>query len=82
MAKLTAAERKKLKPKEFLGPDRTFPGEDRSHLKAAIRDAPRAEHAGSITHREERRIVNKAESKLHARKLSHRLGVLPRRKSR
>lgn len=74
MAKLSTADRKKLKPKEFLGPHRTFPGEDRSHLEAAIRDAPHSYHAGNITKGQESHIVREARAKLHKR-----LGVLPRK---
>lgn len=77
MAKLTERERKKLRSKEFLGPDRTFPGEDRSHLEAAIRDAPKSYNAGNISKSTESSIVRKARERLH-----QRLGVLPRRKSR
>lgn len=64
MSKLTAADRKKIPSKEFAGPDRSFPIEDKSHQEAAIRDAPHAEHAGSITAAEEESIVKKARAKL------------------
>lgn len=74
MAKLTAAERKKLKPKEFAGPHRSFPEENSSHDRAAIRDAPRALKAGHITKSQESHIVREARAKLH-----QRLGVLPRK---
>lgn len=74
MAKLTAQARKHLKPKEFLGPDRTFPGEDKSHLEAAIRDAPKSYNAGNISKSTESSIVRKARARLH-----QRLGVLPRK---
>ena len=74
MAKLSTADRKKLKPKEFAGPDRSFPIEDRSHQEAAIRDAPRAYNAGHISKSQESHIVREARAKLHKR-----LGVLPRK---
>lgn len=74
MAKLTAADRKHLKPKQFAGPDRSFPIEDRSHQEAAIRDAPRAYKAGHISKSQESHIVREARAKLH-----ERLGVLPRK---
>lgn len=74
MAKLTSAERKKLKPKEFAGPNRSFPENDRSHDEAAIRDAPRAYKAGHITKGQESHIVREARAKLH-----ERLGLLPRK---
>lgn len=35
MARLTAAERRHLKPSEFAGPDGSFPIEDEGHAKAA-----------------------------------------------
>lgn len=74
MAKLTAAARKDLKPSQFLGPDRTFPGEDKSHLEAAIKDAPKSYNAGNISKSTESRIVKEARARLH-----QRLGVLPRK---
>ena len=39
MAKLSAAERKKIPDSEFAGPDRTYPIEDKDHAEAAILDA-------------------------------------------
>lgn len=75
--KLTAAERKRLAPKQFAGPDRSFPIEDRSHAEAAIRDAPKSYNAGHISKSQESRIVREARAKLH-----QRLGVLPRKHSR
>lgn len=36
MARLTAAERKKLPDSAFAGPDRTFPITDEAHAKAAL----------------------------------------------
>jgi len=75
MSKLTAAERKKIPGKEFAGPDRSFPIEDRSHAEAAIRDAPHALHAGSITADEEKEIVTRAREKLGKRHPSTREAV-------
>jgi len=40
MAKLTKAARARIPAKDFAGPGRTFPIEDRAHAKAAILDAP------------------------------------------
>ena len=76
MTKLTAAERKRLSPKSFAGPDRSFPIEDKSHAEAAIRMAPRALHAGHISKSQESHIVREARAKLN-----QRLGVLPRKHS-
>jgi hypothetical protein len=70
MTKLSTEQRKHMKKSEFLGPGRTFPGNDRNHLEAAIRDAPKSEHAGNISHATEERIVHKAKERLG--ELSHR----------
>ncbi|MDE2105361.1 MAG: hypothetical protein KGL39_49500 [Patescibacteria group bacterium] len=74
MAKLTAEERKHLKPKQFAGPGRTFPVNDKPHDRAAIRMAPKSYNAGNISKSTEQHIVTKAR---HA--LNSRLGVLPRK---
>ena len=75
MSKLSAAERKKIPGKEFAGPGRSFPIEDRTHAEAAIRDAPHALHAGSITAEEEETIVRRARDKLGKRHPSTREAV-------
>lgn len=36
MARLTAAQRKKLPASTFAGPDRSFPIPDKAHAKAAL----------------------------------------------
>lgn len=36
MARLTAAQRKKLPASEFAGPDKSFPIPDKGHAKAAL----------------------------------------------
>lgn len=36
MAKLTTAERKKIPGKEFAGPDRSYPIEDKAHARNAL----------------------------------------------
>ena len=38
MARLTAAQRRKLSKKSFAGPGRSFPMEDKSHIRAAVRE--------------------------------------------
>lgn len=43
MAKLTAAERKKIPTKDFAGPDRSYPISDESHARNALARA--AQHA-------------------------------------
>jgi len=49
MSKLNAAKRNALPAKVFAGPDRTFPIPDKSHARAAISGASRAEHVGHIS---------------------------------
>ena len=36
MSKLTAAQRKRIEPKDFAGPDKSFPIENISHARAAL----------------------------------------------
>ena len=74
MSKLTASERKTLKPKQFAGPDRSYPINDRVHAEKAIQLAPRGYAAGNISKSQESSIVRKARAALH-----ERLGVLPRK---
>lgn len=64
MAKLSSAARKKLPKSDFLGPGRSFPGEDKPHLRKAIQLAPRSLAAGNISKGTEQRIVAKAKRKL------------------
>ena len=64
MGRLDAAARKRLPAKDFAGPHRSFPENNRSHDEAAIRDAPRAVKAGHITSGEAREIVAEAKRKL------------------
>ena len=64
MAKLSTEARKKLPSSDFLGPNRSFPVPDKAHARAAVRLAPRAEHAGSITPKQESHIVNSAKKML------------------
>jgi hypothetical protein len=42
MAKLTAKDRKALPAKDFAGPGRSFPINDKNHAKAALQDLPKA----------------------------------------
>ena len=64
MAALTAKARKKIPTKEFAGPGRSFPIENRSHAIAAERDVGRAEKAGSITLAQAQKIRAAATRKL------------------
>lgn len=56
MAKLSPSARKKLPAKDFAGPGRSFPVEDRAHAKAAIMD--------SKGKPDRKAIVRKAEAEL------------------
>src|SRR5579863_7723405 len=64
MAKLKAASRKALPKKDFAGPGRSFPIEDKVHAREAISGATRSERAGNISSGEEAAIKSKARAKL------------------
>ncbi len=64
MAKLSASDRKSLPASDFLGPNRTFPAQNKSHAKAAISGATRSEHAGNISPSKEAEIKAEARRKL------------------
>jgi hypothetical protein len=50
---------------EFLGPGKTFPGNDKTHLRLAISGATRSERVGNISASTAARIKAKARKKLH-----------------
>ncbi len=64
MAKLTAAERNKIPSKEFAGPNRSYPIEDRGHAQAAKGRATQQEHKGNLSHERAAKIRAKADRKL------------------
>lgn len=64
MTKLTAKDRRAIPTKTFAGPGRTFPIPDKSHARAALSGASRAEKAGNITPAEKATIAKKANEKL------------------
>ena len=64
MAKLTAAQRKKLPAKSFAGPGRSFPVEDKAHAQAALRLVGRAVKAGHITQDQADKIKSMARARL------------------
>lgn len=64
MAKLSSKQRAGMKDSEFALSGHRFPIEDRNHQEAALRDAPHALHAGSITAAEESTIERKARARL------------------
>lgn len=64
MAKLTAKTRSKIPTKQFAGPGRSFPIENKSHARAAIQDAPKSVKAGNLSIAQAAKIVAKARRKL------------------
>lgn len=62
--KLTTKARKKLPKSDFAGPGRSFPIPNKSHADAALRDIPRAEHAGDLTLDEAAKVRARAYRKL------------------
>jgi hypothetical protein len=57
MARLTPKARAKLPKGKFLGPDRTFPANDKIHAEKAAQMAPRSYHAGNISKSTEEKII-------------------------
>jgi hypothetical protein len=67
MAKLYAADRKKMSKSSFAGPGRSFPINDANHARLAIGGATRSEHAGNISASEADKIKAKARGKLYGK---------------
>ena len=63
MAKLTAAQRKKLPKKTFAGPGRSFPINDKNHARAALSMVGRAKNLSAA---QKATIKSKARKKLGA----------------
>lgn len=64
MAKLDAADRKKMPDSAFAMPDKRFPISDPVHARMAISGATRSEHAGNISASTAEQIKAKARSRL------------------
>ena len=64
MAKLTTKRRKALPSKDFAGPARSYPIEDRSHAANAKARATQAVKAGRMSPAERTKIDAKADRKL------------------
>lgn len=64
MATLTAATRKKIPTKQFAGPDRSYPVEDKSHAANAKARAKQQLDAGRLSQGQYKKIVSKANRKL------------------
>lgn len=60
MAKLTSAARKNIPTKEFAGPARSYPIEDKAHAKNAIARATQQVTAGNLTPSQGAKIKAKA----------------------
>ncbi len=61
---LTPKARKKLPKKDFAGPGRSFPVEDKAHARAAMMDAGISEKKGNITAAQKKKIDAKAKKVL------------------
>jgi hypothetical protein len=66
--KLTAKSRKALPSKDFAGPDRSYPVENKSHAANAKARATQAVNAGRMSKSEESKIDAKANKKLGSKK--------------
>lgn len=64
MAKLDTAQRKKIPSKEFAGPDRSYPIEDKSHARNALARASEMHNQGRLSDSEYAKIVARAKGKL------------------
>ena len=64
MAKLSTKSRDKLPAKDFAGPGRSYPVENKSHARDAKARASGAVNAGRMSKSEEKRIDAKADRKL------------------
>lgn len=68
MAKLSMKRRASMPTKEFAGPGKSFPVNDRKHARLAISGATRSEHAGNISEGTADKIKAKARGVLTARR--------------
>lgn len=64
MAKLTEKDRQAMPKKEFAGPKKSFPINDKVHARMAISGATRSERAGNISMAEAAKIKAEARKKL------------------
>lgn len=64
MSKLSTKARKSLPKKDFAGPGRSFPVNDKKHARLAIGGATRSERAGNISAATAAKIKAKARAKL------------------
>jgi hypothetical protein len=64
VARLTTKGRKALPAKDFAGPGRSYPVEDKAHARNAKARAAQAVNAGRMSSAEKARIDAKADRKL------------------
>ena len=64
MAKLTAATRNRLPAKQFAGPDRSYPVEDKSHAANAKSRAKQMLNRGRLSRGQYDKIIARANKKL------------------
>ena len=64
MAKLSTARRKALPTKDFAGPGRSYPVEDKAHARNAKARASEMEHKGKLSSSEKAKIDRKADAVL------------------
>ncbi|QAY94740.1 hypothetical protein CWB41_02430 [Methylovirgula ligni] len=65
MSKLTSKGRDELPAKDFAGPGRSYPVEDKAHAANAKARAAQAVKAGRMSKSEETKIDAKANKELH-----------------
>lgn len=73
MAKLDAADRKRLPASDFAGPDRSYPVPDKSHAANAKARASQAVNEGRMSKSAEERIDAKADKVLGKKSAAEKL---------
>ena len=68
MTRLSAAQRRNLKPDQFAGPERSFPVNDKSHAANAKARAKQQLDKGEITRAQYEAIIAKANKVLGKKK--------------
>lgn len=66
MGRLTSGQRDKMPKRDFAGPGRSFPTNDKKHDRLAISGATRSERAGNISAGEANHIKAVAREKLRS----------------
>jgi hypothetical protein len=67
MSKLTPSGRKKLPAKDFAGPGKSYPVEDKAHARNAKARASQAEKAGRMSRSQKEKIDHKADKVLQGK---------------